>query len=229
VDVEFAEGENIILFTPDGSGGFTEEFKEGPFTVFAADSMAGVRVWLGGTYGASAPWSVHTQVHDDILEPTFPGLIMTYSEILFYLAEAAERGYNVGGTAEEFYNAGITESILWWGGSQADADDYLANPDVAYATAEGTWQRKIAYQSWIASYINGFVGYTTWRRLDYPVLNITPTNPDVVAVTDIPVRFIFPINEQTFNEVAYAAAASAIGGDELTTKIFWDLHDANGE
>ena len=94
--------------------------------------------------------------------------------MLFYLAEAAERGYDVGGTAEEFYNAGITESILWWGGSQDEADAYLAFPDVAYKQPKVTWKQKIAYQSWIASYLNGFLGYTTWRRLDYPVLNITP-------------------------------------------------------
>jgi hypothetical protein len=152
---------------------------------------------------------------------------MTYSEVLFYLAEAAARGYSVGVTAEAAYNAGITESILWWGGTQQDADDYLAYPDVAYTTAKGDWKQKIAYQSWTASYINGLLGYTTWRRLDYPVLNITPTNDEIQEVTDIPVRFTFPVNEQSLNEANYAAASEAIGGDNLLTKIFWDLYDAN--
>jgi len=71
------------------------------------------------------------------------------------------------------------------------------------------------------------LGYTTWRRLDYPVLNITPTNEEIVEVTDIPVRFTFPVNEQSLNEANYAAASEAIGGDDLLTKIFWDLYDAN--
>lgn len=228
-DVVWEEGENTILFYPLGGGEFDERFIEGPYTVPAADSAVGIQTWLGGTYGAASQFAKHTQVNPDITEPTFPGLIMTYSEVLFYLAEAAARGYDVGMAEEEAYNAGITESILWWGGTQEDADSYLASPDVAYATAEGDWRRKIAYQSWIASYINGCLGYTTWRRLDYPVLNITPTNEEIVEVTDIPVRFTFPVNEQSLNADNYYAASEAIGGDELLTKIFWDLYDANGE
>jgi len=227
MDVVYEDGENTILFYPLGGGEYDEVFMEGPFTVLAADSAAGIKTWLGGTYGAASQFSQHTQVNTNITEATFPGLVMTYSELLFYLAEAAARGYNVGMTAEEAYNAGITESILWWGGTQQDADDYLAYPDVAYTTAKGDWKQKIAYQSWISSYINGLLGYTTWRRLDYPVLNITPTNDEIQEVTDIPVRFTFPVNEQSLNEANYAAASEAIGGDDLLTKIFWDLYDAN--
>ena len=227
-DLVLEDGENRILFYPDGAGGYTEVFMEGPATIPASDTATGIKTWLGGEYGTSSGFASHTQIALPVVEPTFAGLIMTYSEVLFYLAEGAARGYNVGMTVEEAYNAAITESILWWGGIQEEADTYLVNPDVAYATAEGDWKRKIAYQSWIASYINGFLGYTTWRRLDYPVLNITPTNEEIQDVSDIPVRFTFPVNEQTLNEVNYALASDEIGGDELTTKIFWDLYDANG-
>lgn len=227
VDVVYEAGENTILFYPLGGGEYNEVFMEGPFTVLAADSAAGIKTWLGGTYGYASQFSRHTQVSTNVTEATFPGLVMTYSEVLFYLAEAAARGYNVGMTAEAAYNAGITESILWWGGTQQDADSYLAYPDVAYTTAKGDWKQKIAYQSWISSYINGLLGYTTWRRLDYPVLNITPTNDEIQEVTDIPVRFTFPVNEQSLNAANYAAASEAIGGDDLLTKIFWDLYDAN--
>jgi hypothetical protein len=226
-DIVYEAGENTILFYPLGGGEYNEVFMEGPFTVPAADSASGIKNWLGGAYGAASQFSQHTQVSTNITEATFPGLVMTYSEVLFYLAEAAARGYSVGMSAEEAYNAAITESILWWGGAQPEADAYLAFPAVAYATAEGDWKQKIAYQSWIASYINGLLGYTTWRRLDYPVLNITPTNEEIQEVTDIPVRFTFPVNEQSLNEANYAAASEAIGGDDLLTKIFWDLYDAN--
>lgn len=229
MDAVFAAGENKILFYPQPDGSIDQVFREGPFTIPAADTASGIMVWIGGTYGVGSPWATHAKVADPIIEPTFPGLILTYSEVLFYLAEAAERGYDVGGTGEEFYNAGVTESILWWGGTPDEADAYLAYPAVDYQTAEGDWKRKIAYQSWIASYLNGFLGYTTWRRLDYPVLNITPSNEEIVDQTDIPVRFTFPINEQTLNNTNYEAASDAIGGDELLTKVFWDLYDAQVE
>jgi hypothetical protein len=42
--------------------------------------------------------------------------------------------------------------------------------------------------------------------------------------SDIPTRFTFPINEQTLNEANYVAASKLIGGDLLTTKIFWDKY-----
>lgn len=227
LDIVYEAGENTILFYPLGGGEYNEVFMEGPFTIPASDSASGIMTWLGGTYGDASQFSRHTQVSTNITEATFPGLVMTYSEVLFYLAEAAARGYDVGMSAEEAYNAGITESILWWGGTQQEVDSYLAYPAVAYTTAEGDWRRKIAYQSWTASYINGLLGYTTWRRLDYPVLNITPTNEEIQEVTDIPVRFTFPVNEQSLNEDNYAVASEAIGGDDLLTKIFWDLYDAN--
>jgi len=35
---------------------------------------------------------------------------------------------------------------------------------------------------------------------------------------------IYPINEQTLNKANRAAAAAAIGGDLLSTKLFWDIH-----
>ncbi|MEZ5069855.1 MAG: SusD/RagB family nutrient-binding outer membrane lipoprotein [Bacteroidales bacterium] len=228
-DLVLEDGENMVLFYPMGGGTYNEVYAEGPYTVPAADTVSGIKQWLGGTYGASALFAQHTQVSTDVTSPTFTGLIMTYSEVLFYLAEAAARGFDVGISVEEAYQAGVQESILWWGGTQDEVDAYLAHPDVAYATAAGDWKRKIGYQSWIASYINGMLGYTTWRRLDYPVLNITPTNEDIQEVTDIPVRFTFPVNEQSLNAANYAAASEAIGGDDLLTKIFWDLYDANAK
>ena len=173
--------------------------------------------YKGGDYGYSNSFSQYSHISDEIQKADFPGIIMTYSEICFYMAEAAERGYNVGGTAAEWYNKGITSSFDFWGVS--GAADYLAKPTVAYATATGTWKQKIGTQSWIANYTRGIEGYTNWRRLDFPILNLPEETTDYA---DIPVRFTFPINEQTLNEVQYKAASTAIGGDLTSTKIFWD-------
>ena len=182
--------------------------------------------YVGGTYGESSAFINHSHVAAPIQAPDFKGIILTYNELQFYLAEAAARGYDVGETAENLYTDAVTTSILWWGGTQDEADEYLAKPEVDYATAIAAsaatepWREVIATQSWIASYINGFVGWTTWRRLDYPVFNMPPTPYD--GITSVPTRFTFPINEQTLNEDNYKEAASAVGGDELVTKIFWD-------
>jgi hypothetical protein len=173
--------------------------------------------YVGGDYGYQNSFSQYSHISDEIQAADFPGIMLTYSEVCFYLAEAAERNYVVGGTAEDWYNKGIEASFDFWGVS--GVDDYLAKPDVAYATASGTWKQKIAMQSWLAAYTRGIEGYTTWRRLDYPIFNI----PEFATeYSDIPVRFTFPVNEQTLNNANWKAASTAIGGDEISTKIFWD-------
>lgn len=106
---------------------------------------------------------------------------------------------------------------LFWGGTETDADDYLAQPEVAYSTAPGTWKQKIAFQKWIALYNRPFEGWIEYRRLDYPVLPLA-----VGAAVGFPNRYQYPNNEQQLNGTNYTSAAQAIGGDEVETKLWWD-------
>jgi hypothetical protein len=94
----------------------------------------------------------------------------------------------------------------------------LAQQEVAYATANGSWQQKIATQKWLALFNQSPEGYTEWRRMDYPTLNAPPDS----FINTVPVRFRYPISEQTLNSENYQSAASAIGGDLMTSKLFWD-------
>ncbi len=204
-----------IRFTDENG---IEEYRVAPFTMSAANDTKLTYI-NGGKYGYGASYAAYSHIADRIKEPTFEGIILTYSELQFYLAEAAARGFNVTNSAEEYYNEGIKASFTFWG--TEGVDDYLQSPKVAYATAEGDWKQKIAIQSWLASYTRGLVGYNTWRRLDYPILNI-PQN--VESYDDIPVRFTFPVNEQTLNDVNWKAASDAIGGDLISTKVFWDIN-----
>ncbi len=181
-------------------------------------------VYKGGIYGESNPYSQYSHIAEDITAPDFPGILLTYDEVLFYRAEAAARGYNVGGTPEQFYNAAVTSSILMWGGTGTEASAYLASPAVAYNSPQSgtTWQEKIGIQSYIAFYTRGLEGFNQWRRLDYPVLNIPPA---ITSYSEIPKRLTYPVNEQTLNAANYQTASTAIGGDELTTRVFWDVRD----
>ncbi len=206
-------------------------------------------VYLGGQYGHSSPYANFSHIPNtltdagdrlpsdadgsNIADATFPMVLLDYTELAFYLAEAAERGYSVGKSAEEWYNEGIKSSMNFWLGKHygaADVDqmtnDYLAKPEVAYATAAGDWKQKIGTQAWIAFYYRGFVGYTSYRRLDWPKMNTPPSPPQEIVDAGIPVptRITYPIAEQTLNADNYYQASDAIGGDLLTTKIFWDKH-----
>ena len=173
--------------------------------------------YLGGDYGESSPYSQYSHVADHIKDPTFPGFLLTYDQLLFYLAEGAARGWSVGGSASELYTDAITASFdLWNAGS---AENYISSAGVAWDAAN--WKSLIGVQSWIAFYVRGLEGYTQWRRFDVPTFNIAPS---IETESDIPVRFTYPINEQTLNKTNRQNAADAIGGDELTTHIFWDVN-----
>ncbi|GJM35931.1 MAG: hypothetical protein DHS20C18_49320 [Saprospiraceae bacterium] len=174
--------------------------------------------YVGGIYGDNNTFSLYTHIAKGIESPTFGGTVMDYAEVEFMLAEAVELGFNVGGTAEEHYNKAIEASILFWGGTSSDVDAYLQQAEVAYTTAQGEWQEKIGIQKWIALYNRGFAGWLSWRCLDYPVL----TAPGD-AVSDIPLRLTYPIVEQTLNGANWNEASTAIGGDAVSTRLFFDL------
>lgn len=192
--------------------------------------VPGTSNFVGGYYGyTNNPVANFSEISDKVKAPGFEALFVDYSEVEFLLAEAVERGI-VAGTAEEHYNKAITASITYWGGTATDATTYLANPAVAYATAAGDWKQKIGTQKWIALYNRGWDAWVEWRRLDYPVL-LSPDQATPPAGQDppssalfIPVRMIYPISEQTLNPANRSAAASAIGDDVATTKLFWDVN-----
>jgi hypothetical protein len=172
----------------------------------------------GGTYGTSNNYATFSKPSTMITSPDFEGILMDYSEVEFLLAEAVERGFNVEGSAEEHYENAIEASILYWGGTQEQAETYLAQPEVAYGSATGDWKQKIGTQKWLALYNRGFDAWTEWRRLDFPDLQ-----PPAGLNEPIPVRFTYPVLEQNLNRTNYEAAAAAIGGDVVSTKLFWDL------
>ena len=188
------------------------------FTMVDTSSDAEVvkMAYKGGDYGEESPYALNSHIASNILQPTFPGILLTYDEILFYLAEAAERGYSVGMTAEEAYDAAITASFDFWG--TGGVTPYLQKPEVAYTTAAGNWREKIGTQAFLAFYTRGMTEWTQWRRLDYPNFHM----PSAAFTDTIPKRYIYPIMEQTLNPDNYKAAAAAMGGDIVDNRIFWD-------
>ena len=182
------------------------------------DSVGNV-MYMGGVYGDNNDYTEYTWVGDLLQTKEWRGVLLEYSEVLFYQAEAVERGFT-GGVAATYYNQAITASFLSWGLTSTQATAYLANPSVAYATATGTYKQKIATQAWIAYYDRPELGWTTWRRLDFPALNPPPD----MTLADIRTRYTYPIREQNINSASYTSAAAAIGGDHLTTKLFWDKY-----
>jgi len=175
--------------------------------------------YAGGVVGKVNTASEMSKPSSIVAAADAPYLFLDYVETEFYLAEAVERGYSVSGTAAEHYTNAIKASIMYWGATEAQANTYLERSDVAYATATGTWKQKIGFQKWIALYNRPYEAWTELRRFDYPVLTLP-----VGAVSGFPNRFTYPANEQQTNGGSYTSAASAIGGDKVETKLFWDVN-----
>ncbi|WP_183565404.1 SusD/RagB family nutrient-binding outer membrane lipoprotein [Mucilaginibacter sp. SP1R1] len=206
--------------------GVTSGFADPRVPYYFAPNAAGVYIGApNGSGNGSLVYSKYSLPSGPLLtpgsigsvtNPGFKGVLLDYSETEFNLAEAVSRGFAVSGTTQSHYNAAITASISYWTGGSAAT--YLALPKVNFATATGTDLQKIAAQEYLAFYNRGWDAWTTNRRLDYPAL-VPPEN----AYSAFPVRFTYPISEQNVNESNFSKAGAAIGGDKVTTRLFFDV------
>jgi hypothetical protein len=158
-----------------------------------------------------------------IRTPSAPGMYMGYAETQFILAEAVERGIVTSGSAESFYNAGVEASFDYWGAGSAST--YLAQPTVDYSDQIGagqSWKQVIGKQKWIALYMQGFEGWSEWRRLDFGILQLPADG--ALDGTGIPLRMYYSVDEQTLNGENYSAAVAAMGGDAMDVRVWWDMN-----
>jgi hypothetical protein len=148
------------------------------------------------------------------------GVVMTYAELQFLLAEAAEKGL-INQDAKAYYENGVNASFSFYGLS-APAD-YLTRTQVAYTGSASEKYAKIGFQKWISLYFQGLEAWFDWRRTGIPALvpGVSNQNDDL-----IPVRFRYPIIEQSLNSASYNEAVQRQGPDDqengLKTKM-WHL------
>ena len=153
----------------------------------------------------------------------FPSFIMTYAEVSFILAEAAERGWITSGTAASFYEQGIRASMAQWGVTdQAAITAFLARPEIVYVPGtEGL--RRIALQKWIALYTDGVEAWAEWRRTCVP----STVRPGPAAVLNsVPRRYEYPVREHSVNSANVEAAIARQGPDDFLTRMYWDTNPA---
>ncbi len=136
------------------------------------------------------------------------------------MAAATNEGYLSGGipVALAHYNKGITSNFEF-NGIAASAPAYIAQGTVSFGD-QVTARQKIAEQTWISLFGQGFEAWTEWRRTGFPVLS--PVFNAAPGVPTIPSRLYYNSIEVSLNKVNYeAAAASLTGGDKLTSRLWW--------
>ena len=153
---------------------------------------------------------------------TTAGIIMSYSEVQFILAEAAARGW-IGGDPADYYNEAIKASMNYYGiTDEAAISAYLAQPAVAYDAAN--YKKSIGTQKWIALYTVLNEPWSEWRRLGYPELSPAPA---AASGRSIPIRRTYPQREFELNRENVSAAISRqVGGGgsiSISTRVWWDM------
>lgn len=170
--------------------------------------------YTGGPYGNLASYANFSHINPSITTATTPGVVVDAVQVKFELAEAAARGFDVGGTAKELYDAAVLASMKQWGVSDANASAYLASHPYDAAN----WKKAIGEEAWVAMFNRGFEAWNFWRRLDYPKLS-KPGNAESLVY-----RMPYSFNEYSTNKTNVQAAADKIGGDKYGTKLFFDKY-----
>lgn len=177
-----------------------------------------------------------------------PMYILPAATVLLARAEGMERGWIAGGTAgaESDYNAAIAASFAQWGvalpaGYLSGPANYTAGAGVPtnigagsapydqFRAADNNVQdantpnklARIALQRWVAAYPNGNEAWAEWRRTGIP--NIKGTRFASNAGKQIPRRYVYGVNDYSFNNANTKAAAARItGGDTQDGRVWWD-------
>lgn len=179
---------------------------------------------------------------------TSPVKQVDVSESYFLRAEGALRGWNMGGSAQQFYEDGIRASFKATGASGVDA--YLqgtgtqipyvdpknaANNSPALTDVTVKWNEaatmeqkleKIITQKWIALYPEGTEAWSEFRRTGYPKLYpvMVSNNPDLPIGTFIK-RLTYPpvVTNASKAAVDKAVASFLKGKDSPATRLWWDV------
>lgn len=179
---------------------------------------------------------------------------MNAAEVAFLQAEAAAVfGFDMGGSAEDFYYRGIRLSLEQWGVSSGYAT-YVADDNrkpEAYNDPAGlnsysgqlsdlgvAWnasdtpermQERIIIQKWIANFHLGNEAWADFRRTGYPRLIPASdagncSNGKVKSAYGAR-RMPYPTAEYTTNGENVQQALSLLGGyDDMGTRLWWDCN-----
>lgn len=204
----------------------------------------------GDSYNSRKGYIFVPKVLDDRhASPTVAqGILLTYAEVLFNLAEAREKGLISIGEAATYYKKGITASFDYWASripanfaelkmlknpptevfEAADViptPDYYEQPKVAYSGTQAEKLEKIGVQKWIALFLCGIEGWSEWRRTGFPKeISVTPPRglPSSSNIKEWARRIPYPQNEQVYNLEQYQIAIGRQGADNLLTRIWWN-------
>ena len=150
-------------------------------------------------------------------DPTGFSPFMRYSETMFFVAEAAMKGYNAGTTAEQAYNLAVGASVLESGLTQAAADAYLAANAKFNNTTDQLYE-----QLWISLFKQGMEAWSLYRRTGVPKDHYVAPGSPYTGHNSPPFRYPYPQNELTYNGANSTPFVNEVKDDFWGKKMWWD-------
>jgi hypothetical protein len=177
------------------------DISQNPDYVGIPPAIPGPQVYNMSPDANQASFNPHVSWVNDIYReasgPLLRARIFSASEMNFILAEAALKGWSVGNTSQNYYNAAIQSSFATWGLANQFAA-YIARENVKF---DGTLTQ-IIEQKWIASWTAAAESWFDFRRTGFPELKAGP-----FAIRSVlPVRFYYMIDERNLNSANTEAA-----------------------
>ncbi len=147
--------------------------------------------------------------------------LISYTEVCFILAEAADKGWNVG-SQQSWYEKGVEASFKTWDIS-GDYNAYVAGTGVAF---DGSLEQ-IMVQKWIANWTVAHESWCDWRRTGFPTLTVGLKGEREA----MPLRYQYGSSEKASNADNYNAAIgnlvetafTAQDGKDSSWSKFWLL------
>jgi hypothetical protein len=154
---------------------------------------------------------------DPICEPS---IAVGYPELQFNLAEAAFRGW-ITATPSEFYNKGITASMVFYGITTVKINTYLSGSAVVFNQSKAIEQ--INTQKYLSYFLNsGWEAFYNQRRTGFPNFVVGPSTQNGGL---IPKRWLYPQGEldNNFENVSEAINRQYAGNDNVNG-VMWLLN-----
>ncbi len=155
---------------------------------------------------------------------TAPMFLVTAAQTQLLLAEAAQRGWVTGTTAETFFNRGVKlhmEQMAIFDANSAVSASAIDAYQKANPYNANTALEQINTQYWVASFLNGPEAFANFRRSGFPNLSPNPYPGKAIKGNFIR-RLTYPNSEISVNKKNVDEAVSRIGADDLDAKVWWD-------
>lgn len=176
---------------------------------------------------------VRPKLASAFLKGDCPGVVMTYAEVNFLLAEATLNGWTTNDNAENYYKKGVRAAMDFLSDnydtekvSSEEFETYMASNPFGYTTEQK--KVNINTQAWIHHFTNPNECWANLRRSGFPRLKSPEAYGQGAFLTggvEIPVRLCYPVLESSYNKQGYDEALNRMGGsNSWNIPLWWDVN-----